>query len=344
MQRERFQFRAMGSPCELQLYAASRREAADVAKQCAEEIERLEAKFSRYRPESLASRINDSAGKPEGVEIDDETAALLDFAETAYHESGGRFDPTSGVLRRVWDFKSGKLPDPEALKQARALVGWSKLEWKRPRLALPLLGMQLDFGGFVKEYAADRVAELCRSLGLRSGMIDLGGDLACVGPHPNDEPWWVGIRNPRQPSLPMARIALSSGGLATSGDYERFMIVDGQRYSHLLDARTGESFREGPACVSVSAPHCLVAGVSATIAMLHAEADAETFLKSVELPHLVVSQTGTITGTARVMPHTAPEAPHAPHAPHADKSQSPRACVSGAPGQNNEISLPTFVA
>lgn len=330
MLRERFQFRAMGSPCELQLYAPSRREAADiaevaevaeVAKRCAEEIERLEGKFSRYREDSLASRINQSAGSPEGVEVDDETASLLDFAETAYHESGGRFDPTSGVLRRVWDFKSGQLPEPEALEEARALVGWSKLEWNRPRLILPLPGMQLDFGGFVKEYAADRVAELCRSLGLRSGMIDLGGDLACVGPHPNGEPWWVGIRNPRQPGVAMARIALSAGGLATSGDYERFMIVDGKRYSHILDARTGQSFRGGPACVSVTAPHCLVAGVSATIAMLHSEADAEAFLERVELPHLLVNQAGKISGSARVMPPTAQAARTSPSAATAPASQ-----------------------
>ena len=334
LQRERFQFRAMGSPCELQLYAPSRREAADVAKRCAEEIERLEAKFSRYRPESLASRINESAGDLAGIEVDEETASLLDFAETAYHESDGRFDPTSGVLRRVWDFKSGKLPEPAALEKTRTLVGWSKLDWSRPRIILPVPGMQLDFGGFVKEYAADRVAELARSLGIDSGMVDLGGDLACIGPHPNGESWWVGIRNPRHPSVAMARIALRNGGLATSGDYERFMIIDGERYSHLLDPRTGESFRSGPACVSVTAPHCLVAGVSATIAMLHPEAEAVNFLEQIALPHLIVNQEGEVSGSARLL--TPPSRP-------AQKGRDAKS-NSGTRGQNDEIGLPTFVA
>ena len=260
MRLERFQFRAMGSPCDIQIWSDSPRRAAEVARICGHEIERLEGKYSRYRDDSLASRINRSAGNPDGVEVDTETAALLDFAAAAHRESAGRFDPTSGVLRRVWDFKSGRLPSAAALAETRELVGWSKLRWENPCLVLPSPGMELDFGGFVKEYASDRVAELCRAEGITSGLVSLGGDLAVVGPHPNGESWHVGIRDPRDPSRPIARIALDTGGLATSGDYERFMIVDGERYSHLLDPRTGESHRGGPAGVSVVAPHCLVAG------------------------------------------------------------------------------------
>ena len=103
--------------------------------------------------------------------------------------------------------------------------------YERPCLTLPTIGMELDFGGFVKEYAADRVAELCREAGVTSGLIDLGGDLAVIGPHPDGSPWLVGVRNPRCPEESIARIAIDRGGLATSGDYERFMIVDGKRYS-----------------------------------------------------------------------------------------------------------------
>jgi thiamine biosynthesis lipoprotein len=301
MPLERFRFRAMGSPCELQLHAPSRATAAETARACGQEIDRLERKFSRYRPDSLATRINDSAGDARGVEVDDETAALLDFADAAHRESGGLFDPTSGVLRRVWDFKSGRLPAPEALRRVRGLVGWRRLRWERPRLVLPEPGMELDFGGFVKEYAADRVAELCRDRGVRSGLVSLGGDIAIVGPQPDGEPWRVGIRDPRAPDRAIARIALERGGLATSGDYERFMIVDGRRYSHLLDPRSGESHRGGPACVSVTAPHCLVAGVSSTIAMLHPERDVADFLEGLGLPWLVVFQSGRVTGTTRLV-------------------------------------------
>ena len=298
MRLERFRFRAMGSPCELQLWGESRNAAAAVADACGREIDRLERKFSRYRGDSLTSRINRSAGDSAGVEVDSETAALLDFAATAHRESGGRFDPTSGVLRRVWNLESGRLPAPDVVKEVRALVGWSKLQWENPRIVLPTRGMELDFGGFVKEYAADRTAELCRERGLTSGIIDLGGDLAVVGPHPDGQPWLVGIRNPRRPCEAIARIALRSGGLATSGDYERCMIVNGKRYSHLLDPRTGKPHDGGPACVSITADHCLIAGLTATIAMLQPESDAPRFLRDIGLPHLLVTQSGRISGSA----------------------------------------------
>jgi thiamine biosynthesis lipoprotein len=161
--------------------------------------------------------------------------------------------------------------------------------------------MELDFGGFVKEYAADRVAELCRERGLASGLIDLGGDLAVVGPHPDGSPWLVGIRNPRRHESALARVALSNGGLASSGDYERFMIVDGERYSHILDPRSGWSFRGGPAGVSVVADHCLIAGVTSTIAMLHEQERALDFLERVGLPHLVVDPSGRIDGSVNAV-------------------------------------------
>ncbi|MBW2498933.1 MAG: FAD:protein FMN transferase [Deltaproteobacteria bacterium] len=308
MQLERFGFRAMGSPCELQLWGPSRAALRPLATSCRDEVARLERKFSRYRDESLTSRIARSAGDPRGLEVDEETAALLDFAQTAWRESEGRFDPTSGVLRRAWDFKSGRLPDRRSLEGLCGLVGWSKLRWDQPRLVLPIPGMELDFGGFVKEYAADRVAELCRERGLASGLIDLGGDLAVVGPHPDGSPWLVGIRNPRRPESALARVALSSGGLASSGDYERFMMVEGERYSHILDPRSGWSFRGGPAGVSVVAGHCLIAGVTSTIAMLHEQEESLDFLERVGLPHLVVDGSGRVAGTANaVAATTAPQ-------------------------------------
>ena len=106
----------------------------------------------------------------------------------------------------------------------------------------------------------------------------------------------------------MARIALDRGGLATSGDYERFMIVDGVRYAHILDPRTGESFRGGPASVSVTADHCLIAGVTSTIAMLYAERESERFLGELGLPHLGATAQGRLFGDTRLIAAPAREA------------------------------------
>ena len=297
MLRAHHRFRAMGSPCEIRVYAETRVRCDELARTGIDEVRRLEQKYSRYRDDSVTSAINRSAGDATGLELDAETARLLDYAETAWRESGGLFDATSGVLRRVWDFKSGRVPAQEEIDAVLARVGWSKLEWRRPRLVLPLAGMELDFGGFVKEYAADRVAELCRAAGARHGLVDLGGDLAVIGPHPDGSPWTVGIRDPRAPARPMATVQLLGGGIATSGDYERCMIVDGVRYTHVLDPRSGWPVR-GLCSVSVAAPQCLIAGTATTIAMLKGAIDGPRWLNELGLPSLCMDEKGKLARSA----------------------------------------------
>jgi len=287
----RSRFRAMGSPCEFHLYGESRAALDAVATACRAEIERLEEKYSRYRGTSLATAINLSAGSEAGFEVEDETASLLDYAHTAWVESEGLFDITSGILRRAWDFRSGRLPTQTAVAALLDRVGWQRVRWERPRLVLPLAGMELDFGGFVKEYAADRLAELCIAHGVAAGLIDLGGDLRTVGPHPDGQPWRVGIRDPRRPGSAMASTGLRHGGLATSGDYERCMVVDGVRYGHVLDPRSGWPVT-GLVSVSVAASQCLVAGTASTIAMLRGEEAGLAFLDELGLPYVALCRGG----------------------------------------------------
>jgi thiamine biosynthesis lipoprotein len=287
----RFPFRAMGSLCELRLYAE---DPSAIAQSAIAEVSRLEAKYSRYRDDSLLTRINRSAGDAAGVRVDAETAGLLDYAETAWRASEGRFDLTSGVLREAWDFRSGRLPAREAVDALLPRVGWQHVVWQRPQLVLTRPGMQLDLGGIVKEYAADRVAELCRRLGARGGVVDLGGDLAIIGPHPDGSPWRVGVRDPFAPERALVRLAVFAGGVATSGDTERCMWVDGSRYGHILDPRSGWPV-EGPAAVTVLASHCLIAGTASTVAMLRGRAEGPAWLAAENIPHVCVDQDGSLT-------------------------------------------------
>jgi len=289
LELHRSDFRAMGSPCALHLYAASEDEAGALFAACREEIERLERKYTRYRDDSLTSRINRSAGDERGIVLDEETVSLLDYADTAHRESGGLFDITSGVLRRAWDFRSGRLPEPGQVEALLECVGWQRVLWERPRLVLPVPGMQVDFGGFVKEYAADRAAELCRSRGVRHGLVDLGGDLSIVGPQADGRPWRIGIRDPYDGSRALRTLDVFGGGVATSGDYERSMVVDGVRYGHLLDPRTGWPV-DGVASVSVLATHCLIAGTTSSIAMLSGRDGCDAWLDGVGLPFLRVAR------------------------------------------------------
>jgi len=288
----------MGSPCELVLQSPDAARLAAAARAAESEVLRLEAKYSRYRDDSVTAAINRSAGSPDGLVVDDETAALLDYADVAHRESGGRFDISSGVLRRAWDFRSGQLPSQVQIDALLPLVGWARLRWQRPTLVLPRPGMELDFGGYVKEYAADAAANQCRLLGVTQGYVELGGDVRIVGPQADGRPWRVGIRDPRRPEQALAVVGLSAGGIATSGDYERFMIVDGRRYSHLLDPRTGWPV-QAYASVSVMAPQALVAGTASTTAMLLGAPEGEKWLDSLGLPGLIVDSLGGITELGR---------------------------------------------
>jgi len=159
------------------------------------------------------------------------------------------------------------------------------------RLGKP--GMELDFGGFGKEYAVDRAARILAESGARSALVNLAGDLAVIGAQPDGSPWRVGVRHPRKAGMALASIPVSSGAVATSGDYERFVEVDGVRHCHILDPRTGLSAR-GFQSVTVHAPSCLVAGSATTVAMLKGREEGLEWLGALGLPYLAVLGDGTI--------------------------------------------------
>jgi thiamine biosynthesis lipoprotein len=157
--------------------------------------------------------------------------------------------------------------------------------------------MEIDFGGVVKEYAVDRVTTLCREAGVRHGLVNLGGDVGIVGPRPDGAPWRIGIRHPRRPGEVLETLELRAGALATSGDYERCIVVGGVRYGHILDPRTGWPVRH-LASVSVVADLCVVAGSAATIGVLEAER-GPAWLEKVGLPHRWVDVHGRSGGAIR---------------------------------------------
>ena len=292
MTLHRFTFRAMNAVNEVQIHCADADFAAAAAARAIEEVGRIEAKYSRYRDDSVVASINSQAGGAP-VPIDVETRALLLFADACYRQSGGSFDATSGVLRRAWRFDSHHVPGEAELAPLLALVGWESVELTAATVRLPLPGMELDFGGFGKEYAVDRAALVLKQAGAESAMVNLAGDLAILAPQPGGEPWRVGIRHPRRDEMVLASVPVSSGAIATSGDYERFIEVDGVRHCHVLDPRSGRAAR-GFQSVSVHAPSCLVAGSATTIAMLKGAREGLAWLDALALAHLCVLEDGQV--------------------------------------------------
>lgn len=298
-----FHFEAMGSPCEARLYAGRHACAAAAAKAAIGEVRRIEAAFSRYRSDNVVHAINAAGEAAADILVDDETADLLDAAFDAYRHSGGLFDITSGVLREIWNDERESIPSQAALDEALARVGLGKIEWRRPKLGFRRAGMQIDFGGIGKEYAADRAAGECRACGIVGGVVDLGGDLFVIGPHPDGAPWRIGVRDPERPERAIATLFVARGGVATSGNYERFWRLEGKRYGHILDPRNGWPV-EGMSSVTVAAPSCQAAGLAATIAMLKG-AEGAAWLKGTSLPFICVDPFGGLQGSALIAPEDA---------------------------------------
>jgi thiamine biosynthesis lipoprotein len=271
-----FEFEAMACPCEARFETDEPEAALRLGRIVQAEAARIEDRYSRYRPDSLLSKIN--AGGGAAVIVDDETASLLDYAAQCHRLSEGLFDITSGALRRAWGRFDGsdRIPDPAAIAAILPQVGWSKVVWRRPEIILPD-GMEVDFGGFGKEYAVDRAAmALARETDL-AFLVNFGGDLRVGGRRRGGRPWPISLESVDADGGVEATLELASGGLATSGDARRFLMKDGVRYSHILDPRTGWPVKDPPRSVTVAAPTCLAAGLMSTLAMLNG-AQAEAFL------------------------------------------------------------------
>jgi thiamine biosynthesis lipoprotein len=193
-------------------------------------------------------------------------------------ETGGAFDPTVGPLVELWKitWRKGRLPTPEAVRAARALVGHRLVECsgEEPVLRLTKPGMRLVLSGIAKGYAVDQAVTVLRARGIAAALVDAGGDMCAYGTPPRRESWLVGIRDPQnRGSILPNPVRLVDGAVATSGDYEQFAVVDGKRYSHILDPRTGRPV-QGMTSVTVVAPDAMTADALATAASVLGPQDA----------------------------------------------------------------------
>jgi len=265
----------MASPCIVLVDTPDSGLGAEAGRLAQAEAQRVEAKYSRYRP-SIVTSINENAGRD--MEVDVETADLLDYAALCHRLSGGRFDITSGALRRAWKFdRSGSLPSESAIEEALKHVGWARVEWRRPMIRIAA-GMEIDLGGIGKEYAVDRACTLIRQFCNAPALVNFGGDLVVTGPRADGGAWRVAIEDVDSQGNSAGLLELKEGALATSGDAHRHVMNAGARYGHVLDPGTGWPVPNAPRSVTVHARTCSEAGLLAKLAILQG-AGAEAFLE-----------------------------------------------------------------
>ncbi len=263
-------FPALGTTCEVQ-YAAPGgvTQATDFERAVVAWVAAFEAKYSRFRPDSLVSRINSAAGR-EWVEVDPEMEGLLKLCDNLHFMTQGVLDPTALPLIKLWNYKAEapRLPTTDEIEATRTLVGWKKVQRAPGKIFLPAAGMAIDFGGFGKEYAVDIAAQIATDHGIPSALVDFGHDLRAVGVPPDRPAWHIGLEDPQNPGTHNASLAIIGKGVASSGDYIRRFVVEGKRYGHIIDPRTGRPVANGCLQATVVASSCLQAGVLSTTAFV----------------------------------------------------------------------------
>lgn len=275
-------FPALGTVCEVQYVTPNgNAPAAEFERAAVAWVQAFEAKYTRFRPTSLISRINAAAGLA-WVEIDEDMNQLLLLCDTLYAMTKGVLDPTALPLIQLWNWKAAHptVPSAEQIASARRLVGWTKVQRAAGKIFLPEPGMALDFGGFGKEYAVDIVAQIALNHGIANALVDFGHDVRAIGMPPGRPAWHIGLEDPENPGKASGSIGVSGKGVASSGDYVRCFVVNGVRYGHIIDPRTGWPVANGCTQATIIADTCLQAGVLSTTAFVLGLNEGLNFIQS----------------------------------------------------------------
>ena len=262
-------FRAMSTECRVHFRSLSPAGAQELQNDVVRWVADFEARYSRFIPESVIGRINAGAGS-HWVDVDAEADRLFTLCQEFHFFTSGIFDPTALPLIQLWNWKSEPpvVPSPAAVKAALELVGWRKVRRRPGAIFLPRAGMGLDLGGIGKEYAVDQVMQMALQRGLENVLVDFGQDLRVHGHPPEKGAWHIGLKDPKSPGRCWAGVAVTDHAVASSGDYLRGFTIQGRRYGHILDPRSGYPVDNGSRAVTVIAPSCTVAGILSTTAFV----------------------------------------------------------------------------
>ncbi|MCX5752461.1 MAG: FAD:protein FMN transferase [Candidatus Krumholzibacteria bacterium] len=270
----------MGTKAWVTIAGMSDRDAERAAQAAFREMYRIESVMSTWRPASEISRLNTgSNGAP--FTVSSELCSLIDSSLFYSKATSGAFDVTVRPLVRLWGFQGGeaKLPSDSEIERAMSLVGFGKivLDPSRSTITLPP-GMQIDLAGIAKGYAVDRCAAALAGLGVRSALVNIGGNIYAMGAPPGEKGWSIGIRDPKGGLETVGTLTLRDEAVATSGNYENFVEIEGRRYGHVIDPRAGRPI-SSVLSVTVVAPTGLASDALSTGLFVLGPDDAREVVK-----------------------------------------------------------------
>lgn len=235
------------------------------------EITRIENLISDWKPDSQVSQVNQNAGvKP--IKVDREVFELTQRAIKFSEITNGSFDVSFAAMDRIWKFDGSmtEMPSAEAIKKSVEKVGYKNiiLDSVESTIFLKLKGMKIGFGALGEGYATDKCRAMMIAKGIQAGIINGSGDMSIWGKQPNGQPWKIGITNPFKPEKVLAVVPLNQGAVTTSGSYEKFVVFNGKRYSHIINPATGYP-ATGLCSVTVFGPNAETAnGLSTSLMVL----------------------------------------------------------------------------
>jgi thiamine biosynthesis lipoprotein len=256
----------LGSPFEMTVVASDSIQANVFIDMAVGEVKRIENEISDWIPTTPISEVSRNAGI-KAVKVPIEVFELVERAIKVSELTSGAFDISYASMDRIWKFDGSMkaMPTDDAIKKSVEKIGYKNivLDKKEHTIFLKMEGMKLGLGGIGQGYIADKIKELLVSKGCDSGLVNVSGDIFAWGKQPNGSPWTVGIVNPMNKNKIFATFPLENSAVETSGSYEKFVVFDGVRYSHIIDPRTGYPAK-GIVSVSVFAKKTEIADALAT--------------------------------------------------------------------------------
>jgi thiamine biosynthesis lipoprotein len=261
----------MGNRFEISVVSEDQSWAHECIEKAIEEIRRIEKLFTTFDENSQTNLINRNAGI-EPVKVDKEVFDLIHRSKKISELTQGAFDITYGSLdKRLWNFDQTmtRLPDVNTAKKLVKLINYRNviLDADNSTVFLKEKGMRIGFGGIGKGYAAEKAKQLLQKKGITGGVVNAAGDLTAWGYQPDGKPWTIGIADPNAARKAFSYLKITNTSVATSGNYEKFVMIDGQKYSHTIDPKTGLPVR-GIKMVTIICPNAEIADAMATPVMI----------------------------------------------------------------------------
>jgi thiamine biosynthesis lipoprotein len=295
--RYEFHETQMGVPFRIVLYAPSQNAAQGAAAAAFQRVKQLNDIMTDYDSDSELSRLSQTSGQDQAVPVSPDLWAVLARAQELAQRSQGAFDVTVGPYVNLWRFARSqeKLPDPARLAKARLAVGYDKMQLDPAHHTVKLLApnMRLDLGGIAKGYAVDQALKCLGRLGIASALVSGGGDMAVSGPPPGKKGWRIELPPLDASNAPPARfVVLARAGLSTSGDLFQRLEINGLRYSHIIDPRTGVGLTDH-SLVTVIAPDDFTAdGLTKVMSVLDPQAALKFIAKMPNVSVRIVRKPG----------------------------------------------------